>query len=134
MQKKQALWIFGVGTSIFLLLLIVLVNNGGGIYRDLLKNIFLITALLFFTFPIAFVFSFITYKMRDEIFRTWIRFSYWWIPMSVLFTVLMLPARSGGSFGVPSFGVGGIAMFFAVLYVIISTILILYKSIKFRGK
>ena len=36
----------------------------------------------------AFVFSIITYFLREEVFRAWLRFAYWWIPVSLVFIYL----------------------------------------------
>lgn len=69
---------------------------------------------------IIFVFSLITYKMRNEVFLAWRNFSYWWIPISV-FLVLITPE---GNSVIMSWGKEIPAIGMSVLYVLISTILI----------
>ncbi|MFA5831255.1 MAG: hypothetical protein WC878_05495 [Candidatus Paceibacterota bacterium] len=87
--------------------------------------------------PIVFLFSILVLiKIKSEdIFRSWKNFSYWWIPISIFF-IAMTPSSSGGSLG--SFGMGmdreSVTWFFAVLFFLISLILIIYKSIKLKGK
>jgi hypothetical protein len=74
------------------------------------------------------VFSLITYKMRDEVFRLWLRFVYWWIPFS-MFLTLITPNANGGYF-VSLWDNEMTAIFSSFIFVIVSTILIIYKSMK----
>jgi hypothetical protein len=30
------------------------------------------------------IFSFLTYKMSDEVFRAWLRYALWWVPLTML--------------------------------------------------
>ncbi|MCK9351167.1 MAG: hypothetical protein WCT49_01070 [Candidatus Paceibacterota bacterium] len=92
------------------------------------------TATNFFLFlPILF-FSLITYKLREETFRAWLHFAYWWVPLS-MFLTLITPESRGGGFGPQiSWGKEDTAFVFSGLFAIISLILIIYKSIKLRGK
>jgi hypothetical protein len=89
--------------------------------RDNLSNIFTL-ALPFL--PVLF-FSLITYKLREEVFRTWLHFAYWWVPLSIFFISVDMTGGSGG------FGMGGngelAAFIFVPLFVIISTMIILYQ-------
>lgn len=34
------------------------------------------------------ILSLITYKMREEVFRAWLKFTYVWVPLTILFTFL----------------------------------------------
>jgi hypothetical protein len=88
----------------------------------------------FFLFlPILF-FSLITYKMRDEVFRAWLHFAYWWVPLS-MFLTLITPDSHGGGFGPQiSLGKEDTAFVFSALFAIISLILIIYKWVKSPGK
>ena len=81
-------------------------------------------------FPCVLIFSLITYKMRDEMFRAWLRFSYWWIPLSFIL-ILSANNETGHVFPFPSLqAVLGIA--FPILYAIISLILIVWKHLSMR--
>lgn len=99
-------------------------NNSSGYTIKYCETI--ISLLLPFTITIPF--SLITYKMRDEIFHTWMRFTYWWVPISV-FLILITPESHGGGFG-PSLSFGKIdaAAIFATLYFIFSSVTILERA------
>lgn len=91
----------------------------------------------FFTLlPLAttFLLSLITYKMRDEVFLAWLRFAYWWIPLSMFFT-LITPGSSGGGFGIPSvFDKEFLAFILSALFFIISLVIIVRKALTLRNK
>ena len=85
----------------------------------------LFPVLLMF-FP-TFVFSLITYKMREEVFRAWLRFAYWWIPVSLVF-IYLAGGWSGGGFGIPAvLDQEFVAIILASLFAIISLLIIAYK-------
>jgi cytochrome bd-type quinol oxidase subunit 2 len=89
--------------------------------------------LILFSAPV-FLLSLILLFLREEIFRSWKHFAYWWLPISAFF-IMLAPSTDRGSF---DFGMGfdreAVTWFFAVLFFLISLILIIYKSIKLRGK
>jgi len=66
-----------------------------GACHDFFRSSF-IRVLLFLLLPCfpLFIFSLFTYKMREEIFTTWINFAKWWIPLTILFT-LFAPGSDG---------------------------------------
>jgi preprotein translocase subunit SecG len=86
---------------------------------------------IFFFFISVILFA----RLKSEaIFKSWKIFTYWWLPLSALF-ILSAPSSGGGSIGIG----GGIdreivTWWFAGLFFIISLILIIYKSIKLKGK
>lgn len=86
--------------------------------------------LLIIFFPLfpTLLFSLITYKMREEVFLAWCNFSYWWIPLSVLL-VLITPESNSV---IMSWGKEIPAIGMTILYVAISTGIILGKSFKLR--
>ncbi|MBI5003526.1 hypothetical protein HZC00_00315 [Candidatus Kaiserbacteria bacterium] len=64
--------------------------------------------------------------MREEVFRAWLRFAYWWVPLSIVLT-LITPGGSGG-FGIPNvIDQETVAFVFASLFSIISLIIIIRK-------
>ena len=80
--------------------------------------------------PMMFLFSLITYKMRDEIYRAWLHFSYVWIPLSVML-ILISSDRSGHLFvSAQEF----VSMLLFGLYAIISLIIIVWKHFVTRHK
>ena len=89
-----------------------------------MDNVFL-TSMLLFVFPFVFLFSLITYKMRDEVSRAWITFAKWWVPAQILL-VLLTPESSGGYF-VVILDKQLVAILLSALFVLISLLLIIYK-------
>ncbi len=84
----------------------------------------------FFMFAAQFPFSIITYFTSDSVFQSWKCFLGWWIPLSTIL-VLLTPETTGSSF-VPFVGRGHIAIFLTVAVIVISLILIAYKSWQVR--
>jgi hypothetical protein len=77
-------------------------------------------------FPIIpfFLFSIITYKMRDEVYQAWLRFAYVWIPLSMLAIFLAPEYSADWMFPIVK---GTVAFFSSLLFAGISLILIIYK-------
>ena len=84
-----------------------------------------------FLVPVVFIFPFsvVTYFLKDQIFHSWIKFTYYWIPIS-MFLVLIIPGGGGrGSF--PSLiDAESISIIMSGLYLIISLIIVIIGSIK----
>lgn len=57
-------------------------------------------ATIILNMPIVLLFSLTTYRMRDEIFHTWISFVKWWVPFSCII-ILIAPKKIEGSISVP---------------------------------
>jgi hypothetical protein len=74
--------------------------------------------------PVA-IFSLLTYFLREEVFRAWFRFTYWWIPLSfiiVLFSSSRQPANIVGISDQAIFGVLTLG-----LYVLVSLSIVVLK-------
>jgi len=71
-----------------------------------------------------FLLSLITYKMRDEVYHAWFRFSCVWIPLSMIAIFFAPEYSSDWMFPVVK---GTIAFFSSLLYVILSLIIIIWK-------
>jgi hypothetical protein len=64
--------------------------------------------------------------MREEVFRSWLHFAYWWVPLSIILT-LITPDGSGG-WGIPNLiSPEIVAITFSSLFAIISLIIIIWK-------
>ena len=48
----------------------------------------------------TFIFSLITYKMREEVFRAWWNFARWFAPVIIVVTVLQSMQGGGGGLGI----------------------------------
>ena len=93
-----------------------------------LHNVFIIfTPIL----PL-FVFALITYFMREEVYKAWIRFAIPMLGISMLLTAIM-PDSQGGGFGPQiSFGKPDIALLASAIFVIVSIIIIVKKYLQLR--
>ncbi len=79
---------------------------------------------------LVFLFSLITYKMRDEVFEHWRNFSLWALPFLILFVYLLSESSHGGHGieGVIRIWVNGIFVYVLILiYAFASIVLILKK-------
>ena len=87
-------------------------------------------AALFIFLP-ATLFSFITYKMHDEVFRAWRNFALWWLPLTV-FCVLL--ASGDGSQSLPMTSTRGIVdIGMTVVFIITSTVIIVRRRNSQKG-
>lgn len=77
-------------------------------------------------FPSLFILSVTTYFLHEKVFRAWLHFAYWWIPLSVFFT--LVTSKSGAGWGVGlSWEKGTTSFIFSSLFAIISLLLIIWK-------
>lgn len=77
--------------------------------------------------PLA-VISILVYFLRDEVFQSWIRFALWWIPLSMLFTLVFQDQHGQLISSTKQM----VSFFMAVLFTAISLTLIIYKSRQLR--
>ncbi len=84
--------------------------------------------VIFFPLLPAFLFSLITYKMREEVFLAWRHFSSWWIPLSI-FLVLITPE---GNSVIMSWGKEIPLLGMSAIYILVSTVIILRVWLKLR--
>lgn len=133
MTKKKVFWISLVGVAVFFIAgyaIPLLCGEYSYICQDRLETFF--PSLLLF-FPV-FLFSLITYFVREEVFRAWLRFAYWWIPLSLVM-IYLAAGNSGGGFGMPNIlDQEFVALIFSGLFALISLILISIKSFLLRRK
>ncbi len=87
--------------------------------------------VIFLPFLPLFIFSLITYKMREATYLAWFNFAKWWIPLAML-SILIAPQYSHDwLFPIDK---GRVAFLVSLLFVIVSSILIAYKSYQLRKK
>jgi len=90
-----------------------------------------------FLFPVIFFFSAITYKMRDEVFKSWFKFAVCYlIPYIALTIYLTQDSMAGGGYAIPGGAIiAEILLFFLFIFFVISLCLIIskYKSLR-RGQ
>jgi hypothetical protein len=88
----------------------------------------------FSSFLPLFLFSLTTYFLREETFRSWVHFVYWWVPLSIFLTLITTESGGGGFGPQISWGKEDTAFVFSALFAVISLILIIVKSLKLKAK
>ncbi len=85
--------------------------------------------ILFF-FPIMFVIQLATLRLNEQINTTWIKFLTWWVPLSII--LILITPNTKGMFFPDLKEIFGLVL--PGLFLLISLILIIKKSIQLRGK
>ena len=88
-------------------------------------------AEVIFIFVPIFILSLITYKMREEIFRAWVKFTYVWVPLTIIFT-LLAPEYTNSL--LPIFEKGFVSFSMSFLFLLISLIIIISKHFSLKQK
>ena len=129
MTKKKVLLISVTYIAYFFLLLLISWQCYSGWCQVRDDNT--LGFILFVFSPLApvFLFSLITYPLREETFRSWLRFAKWWVPMSMLL-VLITPDGQGGGYMPSLIDKQVVAFLTSVVFIIISTVIIVYRSLK----
>lgn len=119
--KKNILIISSLYIFYFAALYFVSATCNGSNWCDVREDS--IFGLILFTFaPLVFLFLFslITYKMRDEIFRAWWGFAWWWTLIIIVVTLFLQNASDGGGLGIGGAVSGAFDAFvLGILYVIL---------------
>ena len=104
------------------------------IWCDRIHNVDSLFGFILFVFPVIFILSGVTYKMRDEVFNTWKKFSFWYIPLFIILSFVIQNQSHGGGFSgvVSGWFDAMILFFFLFLYFLISLIIIIKKSLFFK--
>ncbi|MCK9351202.1 MAG: hypothetical protein WCT49_00895 [Candidatus Paceibacterota bacterium] len=106
-------------------------NHNGNILRCLF--FVLLPGLVALWMVVLMFFLVALYFLKEAIFLSWRKFAVWYLPIVLAFTFLI----GGGSNGFnPGYGFDteSLTFFFSGLFALVSVILIIYKSIKLRGK
>jgi hypothetical protein len=88
MITKKNIFFFGLSVTIFLILLVTADSFGycnRGSFCSLISDYLeppVGSVLL--VIPFVFIFSLVTYKMRDEVFQHWMKFARWAIPVAMV--------------------------------------------------
>jgi hypothetical protein len=130
-SKKILLIVSGLGAIILISLDYVGTSQlcGGRQYTVCMGNLYNVMINFLPIIPL-FLLSLITYKMREEIFRAWLKFSYVWIPLTML-AILVSPEYGNALLPIEK---GTVGVFFSLLYIIISLLIIAYKYFTLKSK
>ena len=122
LNKKLVLVGSGIASIILLGINYLGTDNFCGINRGCIETLANTLRILFVLIPL-FILSLITYKMRDEIFHSWLTFTYLWIPLTLIGT-LLAPEYSPSLIPITK---GVVSFLMSALFLLISLILILVK-------
>ena len=126
MTKKQVLWVGLVGVVGFFLVFTLVQKSGcrEDLFFFCRDSYLWIILILKYLFPIIFLLSLITYKMKDIVFQTWFKFARVWVPLTIILVILS-PEYGNALLPVEK---GTVSFFMSALFLIISLIIIVYKS------
>lgn len=130
-SKKTLLWTSGIFTIVLIVLNQVGTSTLCGLIQQDTVCMGILYGIMMGFFPVIplFILSIITYKMRDEVYRTWLRFAQWWVPLSMVL-IFVAPEYSGDwMFPIVK---GTVAFFSSLLFIIISLLLIAWKYFSSR--
>lgn len=123
-MKKNILVTSGLATGLLLLLnTIGTIRLCGGNEGSCVDNWYNIMVTAIPIIPL-FIFSLATYKLNERVYLTWLNFTKWWIPLSI-FGILISPSYSND--WIYPIEKGTVALFFSLVYLVVSLVLILYK-------
>lgn len=131
MSKTNILIVSSIGSLLFLLFLFAKDLGFCAFVSSSCADMFDPIAENLLVFVVLLLFSLITYKMRDEVYRAWLRFSYFWIPLSMVL-ILLSPEYSGGYIPLYSITKSSVAFVSSLLFVIISLTIIAWKYFSTR--
>ena len=77
-----------------------------------------------------FLFSLITYKLRDEVFESWIKFAKWWVLVTLLL-VLITPSQDQSIIPLDK---EMISLFSTAIFTLISIVVVLARTMSLRKK
>ena len=129
MVTKKSFLVTGIIGTFFVLLLLWLgtdtcySDDTCRIVRKTLNNDNLTISLIF---PIITIFSLLTYRMHDRVFRAWWNFARWWVPVIVVVTFIVNAQPHNGSFfSMEAFSNAVTIGFFYAIFVIVSLVQII---------
>ena len=130
MTKKNVLF---AGICGFFLFLIVIFSSKIGLcdpYNGACTDEYDSLSEIFQIFIPVLLFSLITYKLRDEVFDTWVKFVMWWV-LGTFILVLIVPAQDSSLLPITK---EIVSLFSTVVFTLVSLIVIIATSISLKGK
>lgn len=128
--KKRLLLTSGILTSLFVIIDVIGTDRLCGVeHTDCMANPHSFFGIFIPILPL-FLFSLITYKLPERVYRTWSRFALWWIPLSMLL-ILVVPSYDGSLVPVDK---GRTALATSLFFLIISLTIVTVRLIKNPAK
>lgn len=129
---KRNMLIIGLSGTILLFGAFYSQTSGLCNYDNLCWDTINSTAGFFFLFPVMILSSLVTWWLNDQIFNSWRRFAYWWIPLSALIIFTTPTTDHSWALGGPTRQTMSFVM--SGLFLFISLIIIAYKYFKLKKK
>ena len=104
---------------------------GGKVYGSCMDSLHSFFGIFLPIVPF-FVFALITYFMRDEVYKTWVRVAFWMLGISMILIAITPGAQTGGFGPQISFGKPDVAFLACLLFVLVSIVLIAWKYFLLR--
>ena len=130
-MKKSNVLIIGTTGSLILFYVAYISINGLCIYKYLCSRLHDDSMMaVFLPFIPLFLLSLVTYKMRDETFHVWLKFTYVWVPLTIILTFLS-PEYGNSLLPIEK---SSVSFTMSLLFLFISLIIIISKSLSLRKK
>jgi len=85
-----------------------------------------------FLFISILLFSIITYFLKEQVFKAWFRFICWYTPFNILVILFLSDRSTGGWINPHMFNSEFFAITLSGFFIIISTIIVIYKAISLK--
>ena len=136
-NKKIVFWASLLPSLLIVILVVFLVSNicSNNKLCELGVSLLNVLGTTVFIFPCVLVFSLITYKMKEEIFKSWVRFVYWYVPVYIAYSIWVsgILNDTGDMSVLFSQGLTMLFILFLIfLFVLISIFIIVRKYIKLK--
>jgi|SRR3989344_5186280 len=125
-MKRIIFWV-SLFFSLMYLIMVVLVTNYSCEKFFFCEDAYsLLIYLIKFTFPLLFLFSVITYRMKEVVINRWLKFVYIWVPLTVIL-VFLAPEYDSSLLPLEK---GTVALTMSGLFVFISLLIILVSYLR----
>lgn len=137
MTIKNNILLGSVLSSIILLAIFIISRAQSCYSNEFCTNLYInfhpfVLVDFLFIAPAVLFLSLVTYFLRGEIFWSWISFAKWWVPLTIVLTILT-PETTGSAF-VPFFARSEVAIGMSALFLVISLVIIIWKSWTLHSK
>ena len=122
--------LFLVGTSVF----VCNIDNWCANHSP--QTLGFLSTIVFPPFVLVFLFSLITFKMKDDVFRAWRNFAVWAVPLIIAVALLLayLPSQGGMAAVIGGAYILLLIYLLNILFFIISLVIIVYKWAQLQKK
>lgn len=129
-NKKTVLFLSVLGSLCYAIMHVLVSVSGcvNSLFFCNDSNLWLIDVLRLF--PMLLIISLVLYKLHENIYKTWLKFTYIWLPLSVIL-IWMSPEYDRTMIPMDR---GRVSFIMSVLFLVISIVIIIYKSVSNKNK